>query len=241
MPDSVVPIVRRPVRKTSITPATEPKGPENVARKLSIGGESNDRLSPPKTTRSWIPSSSPSEERRRSLISDASSSSSSSQSAPVPSPVASKKEFVEVKTVGGFPITKGDNLPTLPIAKNRPIKTSKDLELERKVMQWIVNIIKEKPESPSQYDRWIQDGSVLAKLMINIVFNSVPIEVVHSNWGSNPVLSRVKNVLHEMRRYGVTDLFEPADLMEQRNIPKVTRSLAQLCKLATADSSNLLQ
>lgn len=60
----------------------------------------------------------------------------------------------------------------------------KDLELERKVMQWIVNIIKEKPESPSQYDRWIQDGSVLAKLMINIVFNSVPIEVVHSNWGS---------------------------------------------------------
>ena len=121
-------------------------------------------------------------------------------------------------------------------------------------MQWIVNIIKEKPESPSQYDRWIQDGSVIAKLMINIVFNSVPIEVVHSNWGSvsvhtyfddihiyliqhfflrvqNPVLSRVKTVLHEMRRYGVTDLFEPADLMEQRNIPKVTRSLAQLCKL----------
>jgi len=239
MPDSVVPIVRRPVRKTSITPQTEPKGPENVLRKLSIGGESNDRLSPPKSTRSWIPSSSPSEERRRSLISDASSS--SSQPAPVPSPVASKKELVEVKTVGGFPITKGDNLPSLPIAKNRPIKTSKDLELERKVMQWIVNIIKEKPESPSQYDRWIQDGSIIAKLMINIVFNSVPIEVVHSNWGSNPVMSRVKNVLHEMRRYGVTDLFEPADLMEQRNIPKVTRSLAQLCKLATADSSNLLQ
>ena len=122
MPDSVVPIVRRPVRKTSITPQTEPKGPENVSRKLSIGGESNDRLSPPKSTRSWIPSSSPSEERRRSLISDASSS--SSQPAPVPSPVASKKELVEVKTVGGFPITKGDNLPTLPIAKNRPIKTS---------------------------------------------------------------------------------------------------------------------
>ena len=50
-------------------------------------------------------------------------------------------------------------------------------------MQWIVNIIKEKPETPSQYDRWIQDGSVIAKLMIHIVFNSVPIEVVHSNWG----------------------------------------------------------
>ena len=122
MPDSVVPIVRRPVRKTSITPQTEPKGPDTVSRKLSIGGESNDRLSPPKSTRSWIPSSSPSEERRRSLISDASSS--SSQPAPVPSPVTSKKEYVEVKAVGGFPITKGNNLPALPIAKNRPIKTS---------------------------------------------------------------------------------------------------------------------
>merc|ERR1712045_572453 len=213
-----------------ITPQTEPKGPETVSRKLSIGGESNDRLSPPKTTRSWVPSASPSEERRRSLISDASSSSSPSQPAPVPSPVTSKKEIVEVKAVGGFPIT-----------KSRPIKTSKDLELERKVMQWIVKIIKEKPESPSQYDRWIQDGSVIAKLMINIVFNSVPIEVVHSNWGCNPVLDRVKTVIHEMRRYGVTEMFEPADLMEQRNIPKVTRSLAQLCKLATADSTNLLQ
>lgn len=124
MPDSVVPIVRRPVRKTSITPQTEPKGPETVSRKLSIGGESNDRLSPPKTTRSWVPSASPSEERRRSLISDASSSSSPSQPAPVPSPVTSKKEIVEVKAVGGFPITKTDNLPALPIAKSRPIKTS---------------------------------------------------------------------------------------------------------------------
>ena len=35
----------------------------------------------------------------------------------------------------------------------------KDLELERKIMQWMVNIVKEKPESPSQYDRWIQDSA----------------------------------------------------------------------------------
>ena len=61
-------------------------------------------------------------------------------------------------------------------------------------MQWIVNIIKEKPESPSQYDRWIQDGSIIAKLMINIVFNSVPIEVVHSNWGSVSVHTSFEDV-----------------------------------------------
>ena len=60
----------------------------------------------------------------------------------------------------------------------------KDLELERKIMQWMVNIVKEKPESPSQFDRWIQDGTVLSKLMIGIVFNSVPVETVHANWGS---------------------------------------------------------
>ena len=34
----------------------------------------------------------------------------------------------------------------------------KDLELERKVMQWMVNILKERPESPSMFERWIQDG-----------------------------------------------------------------------------------
>ena len=44
----------------------------------------------------------------------------------------------------------------------------------------------------------------LSKLMIGIVFNSVPVEQVHANWGCNPVLDRVKTVIHEMRRYGVT-------------------------------------
>ena len=151
MPDSVVQIVRRPVRKTSITPQTEPKAPENVSRwekfhlwekliwvilrKLSIGGESNDRLSPPKsTTRSWLPSStSPTEERRRSLISD---SSSSQQAAASPSQVSNKKEVIEVKAVGGFPITKGENLPALPIAKNRPIKTSVSIRIITRHELW---------------------------------------------------------------------------------------------------------
>jgi len=236
MPDTVVPIVRRPVRRVSTTPQTEPKVSElsSAARKLSIGGESNsDRISPPRLTRSFIPSASPTEERRRTLISDG-----------VPTSVKTRSPEPEIKeksAISGFPTAKKDNLPALPVAKNRPIKTSKDLELERKVVQWISNIIKEKPESPSMYDRWIQDGSILSRVMISIVFNSVPIEQVHANWGCNPVLDRVKSVIHEFRRYGVTDLFEPADLIELRNIPKVTRSLAQLCKLATADSSNLLK
>ena len=78
---------------------------------------------------------------------------------------------------------------------------------------------------------------ILAKLMISIVFNSVPVEQVHANWGCNPVLTRVKSVLQEMRNYGVTDLFQPADLTELRNVPAVTRSLAQLQKLVGVAAS----
>ena len=73
--------------------------------------------------------------------------------------------------------------------------------------------------------------------MISIVFNSVPVEQVHANWGCNPVLTRVKSVLQEMRNYGVTDLFQPADLIELRNVPAVTRSLAQLQKLVGVATS----
>ena len=104
----------------------------------------------------------------------------------------------------------------------------------------MVNILKEKPESPSMYERWIQDGTILARLMMAICFNSVPREVIHANWGCNPVLDRVNSVIFEMRRYGVTDMFEPQDLMELRNIPKVTRTLAQLCKLVSYTGATLL-
>ena len=77
--------------------------------------------------------------------------------------------------------------------------------------------------------------------MIGIVFNSVPVEKIYTNWGYNPALDRVKSVIHEMRRYGVTDLFDPEDLIELRNIPKVTRALVQLFRLASADPNNLLK
>jgi hypothetical protein len=41
----------------------------------------------------------------------------------------------------------------------------------------------------------------------------------------------VKAVLREIKRYGVVDVFEPMDLIDLRNIPRVTRCLAQLSKL----------
>ena len=88
-------------------------------RKLSIGGESNnDRVSPPRLTRSFVPAASPTEERRRTLISDG-------------TPVEKSQEQEPAKTaIGGWPVTKRDNLPALPVAKNRPIKTSVSYPLE---------------------------------------------------------------------------------------------------------------
>ena len=46
--------------------------------------------------------------------------------------------------------------------------------------------------------------------------------------------------LNWINRYGVIDVFEAEDLLELKNIPKVTKCLAQLSKLAASDKDNLL-
>lgn len=72
--------------------------------------------------------------------------------------------------------------------------------------------------------------------MTSIVFNSVPTEDIDCNWGSNPAYERVTSLIREIRRYGVIDIFEPEDLIEKRNIAKVTKCLAQLSKLVSGNS-----
>ena len=49
------------------------------------------------------------------------------------------------------------------------------------MLQWIMTIIHEQPSQ--DYDHFIQDGSVLSKVMTGIVFNSVPLEQIEDNWG----------------------------------------------------------
>lgn len=68
---------------------------------------------------------------------------------------------------------------------------------------------------------------------MSIVFNSVPMEDIDQSWGSNPSVDRIKAVIREIKKYGVQDVFEVEDLLEMRNIPKVTRCLAQLSKLVS--------
>lgn len=116
--------------------------------------------------------------------------------------------------------------------------SKRDTVLENKVLKWIMSVINEEPNT--DYDHFIQDGSVLSKVMTSIVFNSVPLEDIDQSWGSNPAHDRVTAVIREIKRYGVVDVFEPQDLIEMKNIPKVTKCLAQLSKLAASDKDNLL-
>lgn len=117
-------------------------------------------------------------------------------------------------------------------------ENGRDLGLEHKVLQWIMSIIHEQPST--DYEHFIQDGSVLSKVMTSIVFNSVPLEVCNDQWGTNFAQNRIKTVIRELRRYGVVDVFDVEDLIELKNIPKVTKCLAQLSKLAASDKDNLL-
>ena len=57
----------------------------------------------------------------------------------------------------------------------------RDLDLEQRVLQWIVSVVHEKPST--DYETFIQDGSILSRVMVNIVFNSVPLEQIDDNWG----------------------------------------------------------
>lgn len=252
MPDTIVPIVRRPIRRTSTDTAVKPADISEL-RKLSIGGETNSTTSSvaadsPLRYRKTISSLNKEKERAAAALVTPPSSSTTptttrrssffddSDLKNLPAPIASNYELPS--NTSGFPHAPKDNLPKLHETRNKAKKTTRDLELEQKVLQWIVSLVKVKPTT--DYDHFIQDGSILSRVMTHIVFNSVPLEQIDDNWGTHPVLDRVKSVIREIKRYGVVDVFEAEDLIELRNIPKVTKCLAQLSKLAASDKDNLI-
>lgn len=267
MPDTVVPVVRRPVRRVSATP--DPKELSSGLRKLSIGEESS--RAPERLRTTWNRETGRRDgevEVRRSTEKEVKKaeevkryvrrSSIDTKKEPSPSKgeeekaTSNKKKEEENLLIGeeqqqrrpvissphsGFPTGDKAKLPTLTVAKNRPIKTSKDLELERCVGKWL-EMVAGKRGKDETFERWIQDGTVLAKAMVSVCFNSVPMEMVSCNWGASPVRDRIKCVIHEMRRFGVSEVFEVEDLMELKNVPKVCKAVARLCRLAAADSKN---
>ena len=123
MPDNLVPIVRRPVRRTSTTLDTKADLVGGV-RKLSIGGDSNSRRSPeqqspPRIKKTWSPPKkavSPKVETRPVLRRDEE----------LPPPPAEPTYAVPSST-SGFPHADKHNLPKLPIARDRVKKTQVSL------------------------------------------------------------------------------------------------------------------
>ena len=126
MPDTVVPIVRRPVRRTS-TDVTTKIDLNPGLRKLSIGGDSNTRRSPeqeqepPRIKKTWSPPKkavSPKVEKKPA----ASTLLLSSRDEALPPPAAEPHYTVPSSTTG-FPSASKQNLPKLPVARDRVKKT----------------------------------------------------------------------------------------------------------------------
>jgi len=146
--------------------------------------------------------------------------------------------------VGSSLSSSGTATPT-GLTRSRPgsvkkvrTKAERNADLELKVVDWIESVLGERPYK--SYESFIQDGRIISRVMTSIVFNSVPMEEIETTWGSQPQVARVKTVIREIKRYGVIDVFEAEDLLELKNIPKVTKCLAQLSKLAASDKDNLL-
>ena len=116
----------------------------------------------------------------------------------------------------------------------------RDLDLQGKVLLWIMETLGEKPKGFSDFDHWIKDGSVLVKVMQLMVFNSVPIDVVMPTKGFESAEERVNLLIKYFRKLGVpeTFIFSVEDLCELRDVPKVVRCMAALAKLNGVDAFN---
>jgi len=278
MPDTIVPVVRRPVvRRVKKSDDEAGKDATNTAdRKLSLGVDSSKnqetaKLSLSSSPEKTSPTSTPSWKTPNSSTTSSTTPSWKTKAEPAVTPNwktkteppttpnwktkaepsttpnwKTKQEPAQVepkrkinKTPSG-PAEPWMSYPVYPSlekldtfkhleTQTKPLKTQRDLALEHKVLQWIMSIIHEQPST--DYEHFIQDGSVLSKVITSIVFNSVPLEVCNDQWGTNFAQNRIKTVIREIRRYGVVDVFEVEDLIELKNIPKVTKCLAQLSKL----------
>ncbi|XP_023225250.1 myophilin-like [Centruroides sculpturatus] len=105
---------------------------------------------------------------------------------------------------------------------------------EGQILVWIWNLLEE--AANKEYDQFLRDGTVLCRLMNAIKPNCIPGEITA---GDN-IKHKKKNIekfLKACSDYGVSKdtLFEPDDLLFMRHLPKVTRCLFALGKVAEED------
>ncbi|XP_023347598.1 uncharacterized protein LOC111716380 [Eurytemora carolleeae] len=112
----------------------------------------------------------------------------------------------------------------------------RDIKLQHRVLHWMIGLLGEKPKGKVDYDNWIQDPALLVRVLQTCMYNSVPMDMIEG-----PVSKvekredKLELFLNYSRRFGVPEkyLFDPEiDLTLKQNIPKVTRCLASLAKLA---------
>ena len=127
MPDTVVPVVRRPVRRVSATP--DPKELPSEVRKLSIGEESS--RAPERLRKTWNAETgrrgSETEITRKSVTPPKEQSKKTEPRTPSVRAEAEEDKATQEapkSAHSGFPAGDRAKLPTLPVARNRPIKTS---------------------------------------------------------------------------------------------------------------------
>jgi hypothetical protein len=127
MPDTVVPLVRRAVRRTSTTTTAADPKTETVSpglRKLSIGGETNRRASveehpsPSEVRRSWAKRESPKEEKKSSA-----GGGFPFQEEALPPPVEAPTYESPYTYKPAFPPVSKDNLPGIQESHQKVPKT----------------------------------------------------------------------------------------------------------------------
>merc|ERR1711953_1085843 len=150
MPD-IVPIVRRPVKKLS-SPSEFEKRSEPANNTISSLGRKFN-LSTDKSSGSKI-----------KRICDGNHPAKSKTLIEKEDELPVAVSLPKYHESSDFVLARGNTrnvLPELKVAEQRVAKTSKDLELQR-----IMSIVHEEPTT--DYDRFIQDGSVLSKVMTSI-------------------------------------------------------------------------
>merc|ERR1712029_237043 len=138
----------------------------------------------------------------------------------------------------------------------------RDIPLQQTVLKWLMHTLNEMPKGKADYDKWISDGTVLVRALQCVHFNSVPIDCDLTggqlenqksqlqrqntkdslNLGTvdherqKIIHDRIKVLINHLLDYGIQDkyIFRIEDLMELKNVPKVTRCIAMMAKLSGA-------
>jgi len=112
----------------------------------------------------------------------------------------------------------------------------RDFQKESQILIWIYNMIDE--AARVDFEFFLKDGCILCKLMNRIVPGCIPEEEI--TWeGPRSKQKNIANFLREAESYGVPKarLFFPQDLLQLRNLPRVTRCIYALAKVVQEDTA----